>query len=689
MIPVPRWSKNYSSLERKILRSHKEGYLKCTSPKARKDYVGRVVFPALCAAWRIESQETTIPDMPGKIKSLINWIRNNWRLTESEGTKVVRLNIKPSMVIAQLYKKQIDEELERLRDEARANGGDSRVIANWSRAVSNVGKSLTQEERQQVEREVERQSKIGLPVEAKRKIRHRFWRSRFDEAAQKNFLEMDLLSLDFIIERNKEGELEVHFHDKVAYLLGLPESFNMSSQATVAVTNFKNAIADYLVDLKKHLVKCAVMTGGKVTNPTGTETELMEGIATDWHPGGCIPEPETLWYIGQDQFPILKNNWDASQTTKLIFETTMRQYFGQHYFLATGKQRNKVPWEQLMGNEALFFNPDHLPAHCNLRPPRDMSKEAIVQLFQHILKRQEEYSSPIDAFRFKKIIRGRTKSSEIIPTMYDNDRAGDLMPPEPPKRRRQKRKKIPFTGRLQMTGQPTLEAGQLLQFDTNMNQLDIPHDAALIPPDVSSKIVMPTAPVKQIEPSGTSKDHNGDENATPTAGLSIESSGGRLPMAIEDNAATSDAAAGTQHPSAKRPMPARRPGKESAGNQNSVHVHPSGISSPMATEDNTATFPAAAGTRRPSAKRPMPARRAGKESAGKANLYMWEIYGIQENESSVAQAPPAMQAEEGGPQETSRKKGKGTATLVELEAAKYGATSAKRKSKPSEKTKKQ
>ncbi|KAF9556143.1 hypothetical protein CPC08DRAFT_725960 [Agrocybe pediades] len=681
MIPVHRWSKNYSSVERKILWSHKEGYLKCTSPKARKDYVGRVVFPALCAAWRSESQETTIPNMPGKIKSLIDWIRNNWRLTESQGNKVVRLNIKPSMVIAQLYKKQIDEELERLRDAARANGGDSRVIANWSRAVSNVGKSLTQEERQQVEREVERQSKSGLPVEAKRKIRHRFWRSRFDEIAQKNFLEMDLLSLNFIIERNKEGELEVHFHDKVAYLLGLSESFNMSSQATTAVLNFKNAIADYLVDLKKELVICAAMAGGKIPNPTGTETELMEGIATDLHPGGCIPDPEELWYIGQNQLPILKKHWDASKTTKLIIETTMRQYFGQHYYLATGKQRNNVPWEQLMGNEELFFNPDHLPAHFKLRPPRDMSKEAIVELLQHILKRQEEYSSPINAFRFKNIIGGRTKSSEIIPAIYDNDRTGEKMPLEPPKPRRKRSKKIPHTGRLQMTlmikeGQPMLEAGQLLQFDVNMNPLESPRDAALMPPDFSSNVVMPPAPAKQIELSRTSQDLNhcnGDKNAITAPGLWMDWAGGN--MVAEENGCVAGV-------NASAAMPA-----EIAAS--SVHDHSRGISSPTVTQDTAALFDIAGGTASPSAKRPMPARRQGKESAVKQNLYMREIYGIPEDESGVAQVPPASQAQEGEPAETSRKKVKRTGTLVELEAAKYGATSAKRKSKASEKAKKQ
>ncbi|KAF9553696.1 hypothetical protein CPC08DRAFT_767353 [Agrocybe pediades] len=231
MKSADRWSKNYSKLERTILQKHKQDYLKCETPLDRKAFVGRTIFPALCAAWRLELGQEAIPDLDKKIEKLLAWIRNNWRLTPTKHGELVGVNIRPSNVVAQLFAERVEEKALQLMDEAHTANRDSTWIGNWATAVKHIKKGLTDEEQELVNAEIQKRSQVGLSLEGKRKFRFRHLNSRLDQAANKNFIEMDILTLTFVIQRNKEGEMQVDLHDKVAYLLGLPESFNMTSQA--------------------------------------------------------------------------------------------------------------------------------------------------------------------------------------------------------------------------------------------------------------------------------------------------------------------------------------------------------------------------------------------------------------------------------------------------------------------------
>ncbi|KAF9541076.1 hypothetical protein CPC08DRAFT_730868 [Agrocybe pediades] len=490
-----RWSVNYSRSERKVLNKYKKEYLQCETASDRKRVVGQVIFPALCATWRMESGDSVIPFVPEKIKKLVQWIRNNWRLTNSR-TGEKGLKISSRNVVWQMFHERVTLEVERLMEEAEAEGGDSSWIANCSRALSNVRKQLTAEEKEKVKCEVECQEKSGLTLEGKRKLRRRYCKSRLDEAALKNFMEMDVLSFTFIVQRNRDGEVEIQFHDKVANLLGLPESFNMSSQQTVQVRQFKNAIADYFIDLKTELTKYASLTGRKSTTPTGTQTELMDGLpnTTELHPAGLIPEPYELWYIGPKQYPFLKADCNLSKITKTVLEATMRKYLGQHYLLATGNIRKHVPWDRIVGNESVFFPKNVLPSNIRLKAPRDMSKDDI-----------EEYKSGKDVFRFLMITTGHSKNSAVIPSKY-NDEEPNLEKEQPGSKATKKRRRaVPNTGRVRFQGAITPSA--------NPSQAPLGRDtiAQTLPNDP------PEADLNDFTPPQDARSANGQGAITPSA----------------------------------------------------------------------------------------------------------------------------------------------------------------------------
>ncbi|KAF9541840.1 hypothetical protein CPC08DRAFT_730733 [Agrocybe pediades] len=465
-----RWSKNYSKLERNILQKHKKDYLKCETPLDRKAFVGRTIFPALCAAWRLEAGQEAIPDLDKKIEKLLAWIRNNWRLTATKHGELVGVNIRPSNVVAQLFAERVEEKAMQLMEEAHAANRDSTWIGNWATAVKHIKKDLTDEEKELVNAEIQKQSQVGLSLEGKRKFCFRHLNPRLDQAANKNFMEMDVLTLTFVIQRNKDGEMQVDLHDKVAYLLGLPESFNMTAQARDQVRQFKVAIADYFVNLKKALERQATMRGESSQSPRNTETELMDGLpaSTDWHPAGRIPEPDEPWFIGEEGYPLLKRDFDPSKVTKLALEDIMRRYISLQYLLATGGRRAAVPWEQIQAQQQIFFEKKYLPRKLAIKAPRDMPKEDIVKFLRHILKRQEEYKSPKDIFRFSMITGGRGSQSPILPTAYSDDPATDLQPTKQKPRKqkpRQKRHIIPNSAYIAL--QPMSEPGQMFVLDTS------------------------------------------------------------------------------------------------------------------------------------------------------------------------------------------------------------------------------
>ncbi|KAF9565022.1 hypothetical protein CPC08DRAFT_720637 [Agrocybe pediades] len=397
---MERATPSYSKTERKVLYTQKEGYMKCTSAKERKAFVAT------------------------KIQKLLSWIRNNWRLSQTQNGKPISLKVRSSTVIGQIFREKVEEEVKRLTEEARLQNKRSARIGTWAKALKNIRMKLGPEELKAVEEETQRQSKIGPNVEAKRKLRLRHWKTRLDEAAQRNFMEMDMLTFTFIVHRNQDGELEVCFHNKVAYLLGLPESFNMSPQAPRHIANFKNALSDYIVDLKKELARYAVMANGKVPTFRGISTELLGDLMTsidhDAQFSGHIPTLEDIWYIDEDQYPMFKADCDPNKATKAQLEAVMRGGFSHiKEVMATGKERKAVPWEQIEGNETKFFDKQYLPKGFSFKPPRDMLKGDIVKFIHHIIRRQEQCKSSKDVFRFSMVTTGRVNASEIIPASYE------------------------------------------------------------------------------------------------------------------------------------------------------------------------------------------------------------------------------------------------------------------------------
>jgi len=96
-----------------------------------------------------------------------------------------------------------------------------------------------------------------------------------------------------------------------------------------------------------------------------------------------------------------------------------------------------VPWSNLIGNDWLFVDIEYIPIGFCFPHPCDMQKAEILEFLNHVLMRQEKYSSLDQVFKFNKITSFRKRKSTIIDSQYNA--AVETAPGDQPRKQTKKK----------------------------------------------------------------------------------------------------------------------------------------------------------------------------------------------------------------------------------------------------------
>lgn len=92
--------------------------------------------------------------------------------------------------------------------------------------------------------------------------------------------------------------------------------------------------------------------------------------------------------------------------------------------LATGGKTAHLPYKEMDKKQKVFIENKYLPKKAKIKQPRNLTKSAIAEIFDHITKRQEKYG-PSEAFKFKNI----KMKGDIQPTQYPDPKSVAAHPP--------------------------------------------------------------------------------------------------------------------------------------------------------------------------------------------------------------------------------------------------------------------
>ena len=146
---------------------------------------------------------------------------------------------------------------------------------------------------------------------------------RLTHAATGNWLEMGLLSVNFVARTTPDGQLALEMyvynpynhslgcdntnrHDIIHTLLGVP-SIGFEKQHQAKTQEMKRMVLDYVKSLKG------------MTGPTGPEAEPT------------VQTPGQKWLVTEAGFPKIPANWKWFELNKIDLEHLFRDYISRHY----------------------------------------------------------------------------------------------------------------------------------------------------------------------------------------------------------------------------------------------------------------------------------------------------------------------------------------------------------------------
>jgi hypothetical protein len=90
--------------------------------------------------------------------------------------------------------------------------------------------------------------------------------------------------------------------------------------------------------------------------------------------------------------------------------------------LCSGNTKNHIPFGKLCENIDEFIDDRYFPSNFAWKDPRNMTKDAIIQLCDHIRQRQDQ-NGPEGVFRFKAYFDGKNMVEAVYGTRSDEERA--------------------------------------------------------------------------------------------------------------------------------------------------------------------------------------------------------------------------------------------------------------------------
>ncbi|KAF9546260.1 hypothetical protein CPC08DRAFT_729945 [Agrocybe pediades] len=369
--------------------SHQEDYRAAGSAAQRRQVIVQHVCPKLFTYWQ-EECGTLLDDrgIETRVKDLLAYVRNSWRPTKSTRERQPTFVVKRSDVVWDTMQDKVMSEVARLMGKEHVDTSTKGWFSKRSKAIGNVIKGLSQEEVVALEAEVQRRTNQGNPDHLKVKLAKKYRWSRTSAAARRNYLEMGLLSLNFVAYKDEDGVYGLDIHDNMHQLLGVEDTtFEMESPSIVMA--FKRQV---LARLKRLLAKRDGEALPKDTSAYGYDHYIEIDPAT-----GC---------------PCLKDTFRALLKPKKMLERLFRRYLTLQYHLATGRH-DPVPYSKVLQKINTFIDPKYLPPGFKFRDPRNVNGNEIQSFFEHIYERQQ-FCTIDDVFRFKKVTKSRNEGDIIV-----------------------------------------------------------------------------------------------------------------------------------------------------------------------------------------------------------------------------------------------------------------------------------
>ncbi|KDR67376.1 hypothetical protein GALMADRAFT_216469 [Galerina marginata CBS 339.88] len=305
---------------------------------------------------------------------------------------------------------------------------------NWFRYRTAGAKAamekMTSEERATLDADIERLTKEGYNPKHQRNNASRFAVKQIRLNAESNYLEMGISSIVFATYRLPDGRLMVDMHERIAELMGYRTSPFKQLHGTL-VKDMKNALMNYV-----KVLETTAISGDVPFSDSGVR--LPPGTGMDKGKLKFNFETTGLGY------PILPNPIPCLGWGKTDWEIFLKSYLSAHYYLATAKKTEHVPYKQINLDQSAYIDPKYLPDDMALRDPRNLIKEKTVSFFNHLIERQKSHG-PEETFRFKgiKTVNGvglakypETQLNEVNAV----EAQADAVDPPPPSKKKGKAK---------------------------------------------------------------------------------------------------------------------------------------------------------------------------------------------------------------------------------------------------------
>jgi hypothetical protein len=169
--------------------------------------------------------------------------------------------------------------------------------------------------------------------------------------------------------------------------------------------------------------------------------------------------------------------------------------------LASGNRKRHVPFSNLVSNSTVFIEEQYVPQDFVWKDPRNLTKDAIIELCNHIRRRQDEYG-PESGFRFASYFDGKN----IIEADYST-RADEKMAAVRAKQQKKKRKE-------KRGKQPNIDISRSV--DISRSREAAPAPAAAMAMDAGA-CQTSTTYIPQIDPSLLAEDRNSNTNSPQPA----------------------------------------------------------------------------------------------------------------------------------------------------------------------------
>ncbi|PPQ84841.1 hypothetical protein CVT26_011893, partial [Gymnopilus dilepis] len=403
---LPRRDCRYTPEEVAAIIAYKDAFVNAKSVPDRIGILKCDIGPAMFSYWKQKGKvPRTITEMQEWTKLTI-WCSNNWRSRKSLARKSNGFKPNRYEVIWFDRRKEVLKEIAVLMNMDKVTTHTKGWFQHRIKAITQMIENMDDIAKQALNERMRDIEKQGYPEALKRKYASKYDKKRIRDSMDLHYKEMGLIGLHFwsFHDIKQNGIRVVDCPRKFAKITF--ESVDYTPKYLgVNVKPFHEVYADEIADLKYKF---------STYIKTLEAHREIPGLPRSMIPNGPpVGAAGTVFEKTAEGFPILPKPLPIIDKGKKDLEEFYNRYMSDHYALATGGKYTIAPWTDMTKDVHGVIDRKYIPKDVRLTNPRNTKKQAIEDLFEHILLRQEKHG-PEDAFRFK----GFRKGNEIVPTVY-------------------------------------------------------------------------------------------------------------------------------------------------------------------------------------------------------------------------------------------------------------------------------